>query len=253
MPRLLIVSPHVCFDRNERIVLQWIYQLRARLRESEYSVHMLGTTSATNDPTASRFNSDLVNLIPFLRAFARSLCGGEREIADDLAQEALAKAWKARSSFTPGTNLKAWLFTILRNEFYSDRRRGWRQQPWDEDIAEQIPDYGKDQIREAELSDTIRAMRCLSDEHREALVLVAAGGHSYDEAALICGCKVGTVKSRVSRARQRLLAILDGRSLQELPDRNNCSSAPADLAGEYNRLLSAYLAGSAAETPRPHP
>ena len=86
----------------------------------------------------ARFKADLLDLIPFLRAFARSLCGNQ-ETADDLAQETLVKAWQARDMFAPGTNLKAWLFTILRNQFYSDRRRAWRQAPWDQEAAERIP------------------------------------------------------------------------------------------------------------------
>src|ERR1044071_7165708 len=116
------------------------------------------------------FRRDLLDLIPFLRAFSRSLCG-DRELADDLAQEALAKAWQSRDTFIPGTNLKAWLFTILRNQFYSDRRRAWRQAPWDQEAAERIPGGGSDQSWAAELSDTARALRCLSDEQREALIL----------------------------------------------------------------------------------
>ena len=89
--------------------------------------------SASSEPVPSGdvdgdFRRDLLGLIPFLRAFSRSLCG-DRELADDLAQEALAKAWQSRDTFRAGSNLKAWLFTILRNQFYSDRRRAWRQPP----------------------------------------------------------------------------------------------------------------------------
>ena len=87
----------------------------------------------------------MLALIPFLRAFARSLTGNQ-ESADDLAQETLVKAWQSRATFIPGTNLKAWLFTILRNQFYSDRRRAWRQAPWDQDAAERIPGGGEDQV-----------------------------------------------------------------------------------------------------------
>ena len=92
----------------------------------------------TPDEADAQFRKDLLALIPFLRAFSRSLCG-ERELADDLAQEALAKAWQSRDTFRPGSNLKAWLFTILRNQFYSDRRRAWRQAPWDETAVERVP------------------------------------------------------------------------------------------------------------------
>jgi RNA polymerase sigma-70 factor (ECF subfamily) len=93
---------------------------------------------AAKPETDAAFKNGLLELIPFLRAFARSLCGNP-EMADDLAQETLVKAWQARHMFAAGTNLKAWLFTILRNQFYSDRRRAWRQAPWDQDAAERIP------------------------------------------------------------------------------------------------------------------
>ncbi|HEX3666675.1 MAG TPA: sigma-70 family RNA polymerase sigma factor [Rhizomicrobium sp.] len=159
--------------------------------------------------TDAQFKADLLDLIPFLRAFARSLCGNQ-ETADDLAQETLVKAWQARNMFAPGTNLKAWLFTILRNQFYSDRRRAWRQAPWDQDAAERIPGSSAEQSWAAELSDTARALSQLSDEQREALILVGAGGFSYEDAAAICHCAVGTVKSRVARARKSLLSILEG-------------------------------------------
>ena len=169
--------------------------------------------SAHNTPGSSggddEFKSGLLALIPFLRAFARSLCGTQGG-ADDLAQEALVKAWQSRATFVPGTNLKAWLFTILRNQFYSDRRRAWRQAPWDQEAAERMPGGGEDQMQSAELSDTARALRVLSDEQREALILVGAGGFSYEDAAAICKCAVGTVKSRVARARKTLIEILDG-------------------------------------------
>lgn len=196
--------------------------------------------SGTDDPsTTAKFREDLARLMPFLRAFSRSLCIGDKEMADDLAQEALTKAWRARNSFAPGTNLKAWLFTILRNEFYSCKRRGWRQQPWDQEAAERIPDGGKDQMSESDLSDTMRAMRSLSDEHRVALVLVAAGGLSYAQAAPICGCEVGTVKSRVSRARKRLLEILDGQSFEGLAKRT-IDNPVRDLETQYERLVAPH-------------
>src|SRR3984957_4408709 len=133
--------------------------------------------STHNTPKSENpdFKTEMLGLVPFLRAFARSLTGNQ-EAADDLAQETLVKAWQSRSSFIAGTNLKAWLFTILRNQFYSDRRRAWRQAPWDQDAAERIPGGGEDQLHSAELSDTVRALKHLSDEQREALILVGAGG-----------------------------------------------------------------------------
>src|ERR1700748_3148007 len=129
----------------------------------------------TSKPENPDFKTELLGLVPFLRAFARSLTGNQ-EAADDLAQETLVKAWQSRSSFIPGTNLKAWLFTILRNQFYSDRRRARRPAPWDQEAAERIPGGGEDQSWAAELSDTARALRSLTDEQREALILVGAGG-----------------------------------------------------------------------------
>ncbi len=186
--------------------------------------------------TDAKFKADLLELIPFLRAFARSLCGSP-DTADDLAQEALVKAWQARASFAAGTNLKAWLFTILRNQFYSDRRRAWRQVPWDEDAAERIPGASGQQSWAAELSDTTRALTALSDEQREALILVGAGGFSYEDAARICNCAVGTVKSRVARARRALISILEGQ--EPLPPTVHAAQGDAanEIMAQLDRLV----------------
>ena len=181
------------------------------------------------------FRTELLALIPFLRAFARSLCGNP-ETADDLAQETLVKAWQSRDTFIPGTNLKAWLFTILRNQFYSDRRRAWRQAPWDQESAERIPGSREDQNWAAELSDTARALRCLSDEHREALILVGAGGFSYEDAAAICKCAVGTVKSRVARARKTLIDILDGENRLDDTARPAEGDAAREIMAQLDKL-----------------
>src|SRR6202050_3293546 len=182
-----------------------------------------------------QFKAVLLELIPFLRAFARSLCGNP-EMADDLAQETLVKAWQAREMFAPGTNLKAWLFTILRNQFYSDRRRAWRQAPWDQESAGRVPGSREDQSWAAELSDTARALRCLSDEQREALILVGAGGFSYEDAAAICHCAVGTVKSRVARARKALMEILDGDDTLEGVARPAEGDAAREIMAQLDRL-----------------
>lgn len=190
---------------------------------------------AKSDPDA-QFKADLLDLIPFLRAFARSLCGNQ-ETADDLAQETLVKAWQARNMFAPGTNLKAWLFTILRNQFYSDRRRAWRQAPWDQDAAERIPGSSAEQSWAAELSDTARALSQLSDEQREALILVGAGGFSYEDAAAICHCAVGTVKSRVARARKSLLSLLEGEEpLPPSAQTGDAGDAAKEILAQLDRL-----------------
>jgi len=160
-------------------------------------------------PARFDFQREIIALIPHLRAFAVSMCR-HRDQADDLAQESLAKAWRAKDRFEPGTNMKAWLFTILRNELYSRRRRDWRLLHWDEDAAERIPTAADAQVWSLELCDTAHALRCLPNEQREALVLVGAAGFSYEEAAEICGTPLGTIKSRVARGRIALLDIVDG-------------------------------------------
>jgi RNA polymerase sigma-70 factor (ECF subfamily) len=152
------------------------------------------------------FKAELIALIPHMRAFARSLCNNPAE-AEDLAQDALAKAWASRASFTMGTNLKAWTFMIVRNQFYSDKRRSWRSQPLDPETAERTLVAVTNPLAGLELDDLRRALAMLPDDQREALILIGAGGLSYEEASEICGVAIGTVKSRVSRARDRLALI----------------------------------------------
>ena len=174
------------------------------------------------DPVRDKaFKSDLVTLISQLRAFARTLTG-DATAADDLAQDAMMKAWDARASFEMGTNMKAWTFMILRNQFYSEKRRSWRQTQLDQEAAERTLVAIDDPAAPVALDELRLGLGMLPAEQREALILVGAGGFAYEEAAEICGCAVGTVKSRVSRARRALQAILesggydrDGRSAGE--------------------------------------
>ena len=163
------------------------------------------TARAADDDRA--FKTELVALIPQLRAFARSLTG-DPTAADDLAQEAMVKAWDARRTFEIGTNMKAWTFMILRNQFYSEKRRSWRQTQLDQEAAERTLVAVDDPASPVALDELRLGLAMLPAEQREALVLVGAGGFAYEEAAEICGCAVGTVKSRVSRARRALLEIL---------------------------------------------
>jgi RNA polymerase sigma-70 factor (ECF subfamily) len=157
------------------------------------------------------FGARLIALIPNLRAFAKSLCRGRsRDDADDLAQESIASAWQARASFLPGTNLKAWLFVIQRNAFYSAHRRTWRQVDWDDEAMERVMVTGAPQQASAELTDLARAIALLPDEQREALILVGAGGFTHKEAAALRGCETGTMKCRVSRARQTIVSSMIG-------------------------------------------
>ncbi len=176
---------------------------------------MTGDTHAAptaNGPTGAErdniFKRELVQLIPHLRAFARTLAGDPTS-ADDLAQDAMMKAWDARESFQLGTNMKAWTFMILRNQFYSEKRRSWRQSQLDQEAAERTLVAVDDPEAPVALDELRMSLNMLPAEQREALILVGAGGFAYEEAAEICGCAVGTVKSRVSRARRALQSILE--------------------------------------------
>ncbi|MBQ0822152.1 sigma-70 family RNA polymerase sigma factor [Microvirga terrae] len=149
--------------------------------------------------------------IPHLRAFAISL-SGSIERADDLVQVALLRGLENLDKFQPGTSMQAWLFTILRNQFHTDYRRRRREvEDPDGAMAQQLavmPEQGP----HLDFRDLQVALTKLSVEQREALLLVSAEGVSYEEAAQICGVNIGTIKSRVSRARTRLaeLLALDG-------------------------------------------
>jgi len=154
------------------------------------------------------FKRELTGVIPHLRAFARGLCG-RPDLADDLVQEAMLKAWAAQERFEPGTSMRAWTFVILRNAYLTDMRRNRFRGEYDESVAERILTAPAGQEEPVHLSDLHRALLTLPAERREALLLVGAGGFSYEEAATICGCAVGTIKSRVGRARAALAAMLE--------------------------------------------
>ena len=145
--------------------------------------------------------------VPSLRAFAISLCGNV-DRADDLVQETLLRAMANIDSFQPGTNMSAWLFTILRNLFRSDYRKRRRE------VEDAEGSYAKTlktqpaQNAHLEFEEFRAALDKLPQDQREALILVGASGFSYEEAAHICGCAVGTIKSRVNRARSKLSALL---------------------------------------------
>lgn len=154
------------------------------------------------------FRHALCAIAPHLRAFARSLCGC-RDRADDLAQEAIVRAWAARSSYRAGTNFKAWTFTILRNQFYSEMRRARFTGEYDPEMAERVlwtPGAQEDAVN---LGDVMRALETLPATHREALMLVAIGDLSYEEIAQICDVALGTVKSRICRARAMLTNVIE--------------------------------------------
>ena len=152
-------------------------------------------------PVRPTFRSDLMVLLPDLRAFSRFLCR-DRAAADDLVQNTIVVAISKQDQFQPGTNLKAWLFTIMRTRFYSDLRKQRRRLiPLDAAAPLAAVDNPEATMALKELSVVLWR---LSPQMREALVLVGAGGFSYEEAAGLCGCAVGTLKARVSRARKQL-------------------------------------------------
>ena len=142
-----------------------------------------GETVPLSDP---EFKDQLAQVIPHLRAFGRSL-SGSRDVADDLVQETLLKAWAARKRFQAGTNMRAWTFIILRNLFLSQMRRARFKGEWDEITASKLLAAPASQDRHIELSDMQRALLHLPQPQREALILVGAGGFAYEEAAEICG------------------------------------------------------------------
>lgn len=168
-------------------------------------------------PSASAdkvFRDDLLAIIPQLRSFARGLCGN-RDLADDLAQDAMTRAWAARSSYQPGTNFRAWMFMILRNQFYTTIRKNARMVSWDPEIAERLLVVDASQHDRINVEDVAKALQKLSVEQREVLMLIGANGMSYEEAAEVMGCAIGTIKSRLARGRVALSALINGPSQSE--------------------------------------
>jgi RNA polymerase sigma-70 factor (ECF subfamily) len=177
---------------------------------------MMGPPGTAEDEAAvpakaekeSNWRDSVVQLIPALRAFAWSLSHNSSD-ADDLVQDTLIKAWTNRDKFEPGTNLRAWLFTILRNTYYTAAVRRRRE------VRDETGKYaatlstGPTQDWSLAIRALQTALAQLQDDHREALILVGAAGLTYEEAAEVCGCALGTIKSRVNRARARLLKLME--------------------------------------------
>jgi RNA polymerase sigma-70 factor (ECF subfamily) len=159
--------------------------------------------------TDQQFRDQMVALIPSLRSFARGLCGW-RDMADDMAQEAMLRGWAARASFTPGTNFRAWMFMILRNHFYTTLRKDRRMTSWDPEVAERMLVEAPSQQDAIHVADVAKALQKLPAEQREVLLLIGANGVSYEEAAVIAGCAIGTIKSRLARGRKALALLIDG-------------------------------------------
>ena len=155
----------------------------------------------------NNFRDDLVAEIKNLRAFAISLSGSV-SLADDLVQETLLRAWSKSDKFQPGTSLRAWLFTILRNIYYSNYRKRAREVQDSEGAYARRLTVSGDQESHLDLEDFRKALTKLPAEQREVLTLVGASGLSYEEAATICQVEIGTIKSRLSRARAKLVELL---------------------------------------------
>lgn len=180
-------------------------------------------TPRVETPRVDAFDGDfregLVACVPQLRAFARMLVGA-RDVADDLVQETVLKALAAEGRFRPGTNLRAWLMTILRNHWISEIRA--RRHLSDHEIRPEMSTMQAGQLASVELSEIRAAIARLTPDHREVLVMIAAAGLDHAEAAKICGCAIGTIKSRLNRARAALRAILD---------------TPIQISGARSRVL----------------
>ena len=202
------------------------------------TIAQLGTKPGAGDPVAdhatkSHPRDDIINHLSSLRAFAISLTGST-SAADDLVQDTIVKAWSHIDKFQPGTNMQAWLFTILRNTFYSDRRKHRREVPDPDGLHAaslfELPEHdGKLAFR-----DFHRAFLKLSPEHREVLILVGASGFTTEQTAEMIGIAVGTVKSRTSRARKRLGELMgletgedDTAPLNQERDTSGKSARPA--------------------------
>jgi RNA polymerase sigma-70 factor (ECF subfamily) len=159
-------------------------------------------------PLSDELRAGLLKAIPHLRAFAISLTG-KVDQADDLVQEAILRGLSHLDSFTPGTDLQAWLFTILRNLFYTSLRKRRREVEDPDGMMAGMLSAPPEQHGRLDLDDLRTALGRLSVEQREALLLVGAEGMSYEEAAAICEVNIGTIKSRINRARTRLAELLD--------------------------------------------
>lgn len=189
------------------------------------------TGDRLNPGGEAAFKAALIEVIPHLRAFGRSL-SRSADAADDLVQETLLKAWLARDRFVPNSNLRAWTFTILRNVFLSERRRDRFNADWNDEIAESVLFSSAGQDQNLHLQDLQRALTALPDRQRDALILICAGGFSYDEAAEICGCAIGTIKSRVARARRFLEEMFE---FEAVPRRDHSVRPDCDVFGKLMR------------------
>jgi RNA polymerase sigma-70 factor (ECF subfamily) len=180
---------------------------------------------------ADSFKADLAAVIPHLRAYGRSL-SGNADLADDLVQETMLKAWMARDRFVAGSSMRAWTHVILRNAYFSIARRARFKGEWDEHGADLLLAVPPAQEGHVALADMQRALMQLPAPQREALILIGASGMSCEEVAAISNCAVGTVKSRVARARTALRQLLDGGQLAQ-----SRAAGPAGALGALDQIM----------------
>lgn len=182
------------------------------------------------------FREDLVAMLPKLRAYARSLGAGDTQLADDVVQDALVRALRSQDRFAPGTNLQAWMFTIVRNVFLNAVRRRAPTTALDPVAWESVLAVGPEQEQRLEWRAFQHAFAQLSPIHREVLVLAVVEGLEYETIAARTGCRVGTVKSRVNRARARLQTLLLG---DEAPAAATAMARPRPVGARAAKSASA--------------
>jgi RNA polymerase sigma-70 factor (ECF subfamily) len=212
--------------------------MSAQLVEESAEANTVALAKPAGQPLSdAEFHRELTGVIRHLRAFARSLCGC-RDRADDLAQETLLKAWAARDRYVAGTSFRAWTFTILRNHYFGQLRRERFTGNYDEAVAERVLQTGGSQESTVEATDVLRALATLPEAQREVLILVAIGNLGYEEIAQICGIALGTVKSRISRARAMLAAVMES---GVLPDFRHNFVMEGDVLGAFFAQLNEFM------------
>ena len=185
------------------------------------------------------FADELEKLLPEIRAYARMLCL-DRDVSDDIVQNAFLKAWKARRTFDPNKgSLKAWMFVITRNEFLQYVRKNKRMDFYAPTEFENWLTQECQMTTRAACSDAIQQLFLLNPDQRDVFILVVAAGYSYEEAAAILGCSVGTVKSRINRSREKLAARLADTCQDELSEARPTISFMGlqDVFGHVDTLL----------------
>ncbi|SNS87835.1 RNA polymerase sigma-70 factor, ECF subfamily [Sphingomonas laterariae] len=207
----------------------------------------VATSAEASNPSDEEFRTMLGAMLPQLRAFARGLCR-DGDFADDLVQETMLKAWAARKSFIVNTNFRAWTCAILRNHYLSTMRRKRFVGEWNDATAERVLVAPAAQEKVVEVNDLMRALQELPVDQREALVLVAAGGLSYEEAAEIAAVAIGTIKSRVSRARTALERLLSSGRLATARGTISGQSASVINIMEYLEKLQGRRASPTADS-----